>query len=165
MTTEEWNKYFYGHWNFPGARQDEHLAMFPEELPRRLIKMFSFAGETVLDPFLGSGTTSLAAMHLGRNSVGIEKNPAFVDVIRKKLGAEQSDMLNPCEIEYATASPLEDNEIAALLERQPYLFRDPIALSLQTDPRAKTYGSVIGVEGNEEGQAAQAACHGVGERD
>jgi site-specific DNA-methyltransferase (adenine-specific) len=61
LTTEEWNTYFAGHWNFGGEKQDKHLAMFPEELPRRLIRMFTFVGDTVLDPFLGSGTTSLAA--------------------------------------------------------------------------------------------------------
>jgi len=67
LTTEEWNTYFQGHWQFGGARQNAHIAMFPEELPRRLIRMFSFAGETVLDPFAGSGTTSLAARNLDRN--------------------------------------------------------------------------------------------------
>ena len=56
LTNEEWNTYFNGHWYFNGARQDQHLAMFPEELPHRLIKMFSFVGDTVLDPLLGSGT-------------------------------------------------------------------------------------------------------------
>ncbi|MCZ7613573.1 MAG: site-specific DNA-methyltransferase [Ignavibacteriaceae bacterium] len=61
MTIEEWNTYFQGHWNFTGVRQDNHLAMFPEELPKRLIKMFSFVGDNILDPFLGSGTTTLAA--------------------------------------------------------------------------------------------------------
>lgn len=57
-TKEEWNTYFASHWTFGGAKQDGHIAMFPEELPARLIKMFSFAGETVLDPFMGSGTTA-----------------------------------------------------------------------------------------------------------
>ena len=61
LTTDEWNTYFSGHWNFAGERQDKHLAMFPEELPRRLIRMFSFIGDTVLDPFLSGRTTSLAA--------------------------------------------------------------------------------------------------------
>jgi site-specific DNA-methyltransferase (adenine-specific) len=51
--------------------------MFPEELPNRLIKMFSFVGETILDPFLGSGTTALAAKNLDRNSFGFEINPEF----------------------------------------------------------------------------------------
>ncbi|MDH4222065.1 MAG: DNA methyltransferase, partial [candidate division Zixibacteria bacterium] len=45
LTQKEWNQYFTGHWNFPGEKQDKHLAMFPEELPRRLIKMFSFVGD------------------------------------------------------------------------------------------------------------------------
>ena len=86
MTLQEWNSYFSGHWNFPGQRQDLHLAAFPEELPRRLIKMFSFDGETVLDPFLGSGTTSVAAARLGRESVGYEVNPDYGSVIRERLG-------------------------------------------------------------------------------
>ena len=85
LTTKEWNEYFYGHWNFTGVRQDEHLAMFPEELPRRLIRMFSFVGETVLDPFLGSGTTSRAALNLERRSVGYEINPEFESIIRDKV--------------------------------------------------------------------------------
>ena len=67
MTKEEWNQYFTGHRNFPGEKQGKHLAMFPEELPGRLIKMFSFVGDSVLDPFLGSGTTSLATRNLSRN--------------------------------------------------------------------------------------------------
>ena len=75
LTTEEWNQYFAGHWNIPGERQDKHLAMFPEEIPRRLIRMFTFVGDTVLDPFLGSGTTCLAARNLQRNSIGYEINP------------------------------------------------------------------------------------------
>jgi site-specific DNA-methyltransferase (adenine-specific) len=85
LTKEEWNQYFTGHWNFSGERQDKHLAMFPVELPRRLIKMFSFVGDTVLDPFLGSGTTSLAAKQLQRHSVGYEINQEFQPIIERKL--------------------------------------------------------------------------------
>jgi hypothetical protein len=60
--------------------------MFPEELPRRLIKMFTFVGDTVLDPFLGSGTTVKAALDLARNAVGYEINPDFLEAIPKKIG-------------------------------------------------------------------------------
>ncbi len=89
LTTEEWNTYFSGHWNFAGEKQgDGHLAMFPMELPRRLIKMFSFAGETVLDPFMGSGTTLRAAMELGRQGIGYEINREFLSAIQKRLGVE-----------------------------------------------------------------------------
>ncbi len=94
MTVEEWNELFSGHWNFSGAKQDNHLAMFPEELPRRLIKMFAFAGEVVLDPFLGSGTTTLAARNLGRHSIGYEINPEFLPIIRKKVGADEKTLFD-----------------------------------------------------------------------
>ncbi len=86
LTKEEWKEYFYGHWYFGGARQIEHEAMFPEELPRRIIKMFTFVGETVLDPFLGSGTTVKVALDLNRNAIGYEINENFLDIIKKKIG-------------------------------------------------------------------------------
>lgn len=69
-----------------------HIAMFPEELPKRLIKMFSFAGETVFDPFASSSTTSLAAKNLGRNSIGYEINKNFEPIIRDKLGVDQFNL-------------------------------------------------------------------------
>lgn len=68
----EWRELFAGHWRFPGAHQRNHPAPFPEELPRRIIRMFTFPGDLVLDPFLGSGTTIRAADRLGRSSVGYE---------------------------------------------------------------------------------------------
>lgn len=86
MTRDEWKEFFSGHWTFGGERQINHEAMFPEELPRRLIRMFSFPGETVLDPFLGSGTTVKVALELGRNGIGYEIQPGFVPIIREKLG-------------------------------------------------------------------------------
>ena len=90
LTKEEWKEYFSGHWYFGGARQIGHEAMFPEELPRRIIKMFSFVGETVLDPFLGSGTTIKVALELNRNAVGYEINEDFLDIIREKVGLKGS---------------------------------------------------------------------------
>jgi modification methylase len=78
LTKEEWKTFFSGHWNIGGARKRGHEAPFPEEVPRRLIRMFSFVGDTVLDPFMGTGTTARAALALGRNCVGYEINPAYV---------------------------------------------------------------------------------------
>ena len=72
IPTPEWKELFNGHWNFTGDRQTEHPAPFPEELPRRLIRMFSFTGDTVLDPFLGRGTTMKAAKQMDRSCVGYE---------------------------------------------------------------------------------------------
>ncbi len=70
-----------------GERLEKGIAAFPEEIPRRLVKLYSYYGETVLDPFLGSGTTAKVAMDLGRNSWGYEINGGLESVIRKKLAS------------------------------------------------------------------------------
>lgn len=140
MTNQEWNTFFAGHWNFSGARQDNHIAMFPEELPRRLIKMFAFVGDTVLDPFLGSGTTSLAARNLNRNSVGYEINQDFIPVIREKLDVNQTD-LSGTTYEFLTDNSVCDcdNEIRKL----PYIFHDPQGFDKKVDPKKRHFGSKI----------------------
>jgi len=86
LTKEQRSVWFRGVWDdlFPD-RQNGHVAMFPVELPRRLIRMYTYVGETVLDPFLGSGTTARAALLEGRNSIGYELNPEFTDLIRAKV--------------------------------------------------------------------------------
>lgn len=86
LSKQERLKWFRGIWeDVPPERQQGHVAMFPVELPRRLIKMYSFWGETVLDPFMGSGTTALAAALEGRHSVGYEINPEFAPLFIQKL--------------------------------------------------------------------------------
>lgn len=114
LTKEEWREYFSGHWNFPGVRQIGHKAMFPEELPKRLIKMFSFVGETILDPFLGSGTTALAAKNLGRNSIGYEINPEFITYIKQKLQVDQHDLFGT-EYEFVEQK---NNKVTAFNNRE-----------------------------------------------
>ena len=141
MTGEEWNTFFAGHWNFTGARQGNHIAMFPEELPKRLIKMFSFIGETVIDPFAGSGTTSLAAKNLDRNSVGFEINTEFFPVIKEKIGAVQQD-INGTTYEFLrqklTAINFEDDIL-----QLPYIFKDPHKLDKKIDVKKLQFGSKI----------------------
>ncbi|MHA1438158.1 MAG: DNA-methyltransferase [Promethearchaeota archaeon] len=85
ISLSEWKKWYTGHWRFSGVLQKEHIAMFPEELPYRLIRMFSFIGDTVLDPFLGSGTTLKVAKSLFRKGIGYEINSAFKDTIDTKI--------------------------------------------------------------------------------
>jgi DNA modification methylase len=74
-------------WDFApaSAKQENHPAPFPEELPRRCIRLYSFVGDTVLDPFAGSGTTLKVARELSRNSIGYEINPEFESLIREKV--------------------------------------------------------------------------------
>ena len=141
MTKEEWKQYFSGHWNFGGARQDGHIAMFPEELPKRLIKMFSFKGETVLDPFMGSGTTALAAKNLYRNSVGYEINRDFFPIIKNKL---KSDELNLENIEYNFKKQVSiKNDFTKAVQKLPYIFKDFYAFDKKIDPKKLQFGSKI----------------------
>ena len=142
LTIEEWNTYFYGHWNFPGEKQGKHLAMFPEELPRRLIKMFAFVGDTVLDPFLGSGTTALAARNLGRNSVGYEINEDFRPIIEEKLGLHSTLDFGEAELSLITQAGRQ-TDFAAAIRKLPYVFTDPLKFDKQIDPRTLRFGSKI----------------------
>jgi DNA modification methylase len=143
LTTEEWNTYFSGHWNFTGEKQDKHLAMFPEELPRRLIRMFSFVGNTVLDPFLGSGTTSLAARNLDRNSVGYEINPEFVPIIKQKLKVSEQDIFERATYEFVNQKEI-DSDFSSRIQSLPYRFCDPHNFNKKVDPRKMKFGSKIG---------------------
>ncbi len=142
LTQEEWNQYFTGHWNFPGEKQDTHLAMFPEELPRRLIKMFSFVGDTVLDPFLGSGTTTLAAKNLNRNSIGYEINDDFLPIIKEKLGIKQSTIFQDVTFEIIKQEGAKLN-FKEEIKKLPYIFKDPIKFDKKVDPRKLRFGSKI----------------------
>jgi site-specific DNA-methyltransferase (adenine-specific) len=142
LTPDEWDKFFAGHWNFPGEKQDGHLAMFPEELPRRLIKMFSFVGDIVLDPFLGSGTTSLAAKNLNRNSIGYEINEDFLPTIKEKLGIRENAFFKDATLEIIKQEePTID--FKEEIKRLPYIFKDPIKFDKKIDPRKLRFGSKI----------------------
>lgn len=142
MTTEEWNTYFNGHWYIKGARQDKHLAMFPEELPKRLIKMFSFVGENVLDPFLGSGTTALAAKNMGRNSVGYEINPDFIPLIENKLNSNNDLLQNNVRVDFVVQTPKNDN-FQERIQESPFVFEDPHQLNKKIDIKSLGFGSKI----------------------
>ena len=85
IALSEWKKWYTGHWRFPGIVQKEHIAMFPEELPYRIIRMFSFIGDTILDPFVGSGTTLKVAKSLFRKGIGYELNQSFKTIIENKI--------------------------------------------------------------------------------
>lgn len=141
MTADEWNTYFAGHWNFSGARQIGHIAMFPEELPRRLIRMFSFVGETILDPFAGSGTTALAAKNTNRNSVGFEINSEFIPIIKEKLEVHQKDM-HGTSYEF-TKQQATTTDFEMEIQKLPYIFKDPHVLDKKIDVKKLQFGSKI----------------------
>ncbi len=139
MTKEEWSQYFSSHWNFNGVKQMGHIAMFPEELPKRLIKMFSFVGETVLDPFCGSGTTSLAAKNLGRNSIGYEINKEFAPIIREKLCSKKLSIDDNSKVSFC-----EDKlGVNKTFDGLPYIFNDPHKMDKKVDVKKLQFGSKI----------------------
>ena len=140
LTTEEWKEYFSGHWNFGGAKQNGHIAMFPEELPKRLIKMFAFKGETVLDPFMGSGTTNLAARNLERNSIGYEINPEFIEIAKQKLNTNQADTSGTT---YKFLTDKINIDLKKEFENLPYRFVDFHKLDKKIDPKKLQFGSKI----------------------
>ena len=90
------NKWYMTLWEMtnvlPGSPLEKDIAAFPEELPYRAIKLFSYADEVVLDPFAGSGTTMKVARGLGRNSIGIEMKTSLAPVIREKTGFQDGQL-------------------------------------------------------------------------
>jgi DNA modification methylase len=100
ISKDEYNKWFQQFWNLSGASTKRHPAPFPEELAYRLVRMFSFVGDTVVDPFCGSGTTMVAAMKAGRNSIGIEIDPEYCKMAEDRLRKENSDMFSTATLKF-----------------------------------------------------------------
>jgi site-specific DNA-methyltransferase (adenine-specific) len=142
IAREQWNTYFNGHWTFPGEKQTKHIAAYPLELPERLIKMFTFVGETVLDPFLGSGTTSLAAQNLNRNSIGYEINEGFIPIIKERLKVGQY-LYSTSKHTVENAPPPGTSGFKEKIAALPYIFKDPLAVSLKVNPKRVRFGSTI----------------------
>jgi site-specific DNA-methyltransferase (adenine-specific) len=100
ISKEEYGKWFQQFWNITGASTREHPAPFPLELAYRLVRMFSFSGDTVIDPFCGTGTTMVAAMKAGRNSIGIDVDPEYCKMAEERLRKENSDMFSSATLEF-----------------------------------------------------------------
>ena len=142
LSLDEWNEYFSSHWTFSGAKQNRHIAVFPEELPKRLIKMFSFVGDTILDPFMGSGTTAIAALNQNRNSIGYEINIDFRLFYKEKVVDATTN--SHCRFEFHIDNSVIPTE--TLIKELPYQFVDVHQFSASTDIKANTYGSKIEID-------------------
>jgi len=95
---KDFNKWFRQIWNITGASTRTHPAPFPLELASRLVRMFSFANDTVLDPFCGTGTTMIAAIRYGRNSIGIDIDPEYCRMAASYLKKESSNLFMNIEL-------------------------------------------------------------------
>lgn len=95
LSAANYQKWFQQIWTgVTGASTRQHPAPYPEELAERLIRMFSFVGDTVLDPFLGTGTTTVAAAKWGRNSIGTEVDPEYFALARKRIERETAGLFS-----------------------------------------------------------------------
>jgi DNA modification methylase len=104
ISKKEFDAWFQQIWNITGASTKHHPAPFPLELPLRLVRMFSFTGDTVLDPFCGSGTTLVAALKTGRNSIGVEIEPEYCRMAARYLKAENSDLFASARLIFEKAT-------------------------------------------------------------
>lgn len=112
---KDYDAWFRQIWDITGASTRQHPAPFPYDLAYRLVRMFSFAGDTVLDPFLGSGTTMLAAMRTERNSIGVEIDPEYCRIAANKLGEEASSFFSNAHLHYEKMQ-LDSNGLMVLRE-------------------------------------------------
>ena len=99
ISADRHREWFRQIWTFPGASTRHHPAPYPLELAVRLVRMFSFVGDTVLDPFLGTGTTSVAAARTGRNSVGVEVDGEYVEQARSRFQHETGGLFGRQRLE------------------------------------------------------------------
>lgn len=107
---KDYDAWFQQFWHITGASTRKHPAPFPEELAHRLVRMFSFWGDTVLDPFCGSGTTMLAVMKAGRNSIGLEIDTQYLDMALKRLERESQSLFNNCVLSLERWVPVAPRE-------------------------------------------------------
>ena len=112
---KEFNVWFQQFWQIPGASTRNHPAPFPYELAYRLVRMFSFVGDTVLDPFCGTGTTMLAAMKTQRNSIGVEIDPSYCKMALARLRQEKDGLFAQANLEFRTSRETAGRSAAAAL--------------------------------------------------
>jgi len=109
ISKADYDKWFQQFWHISGASTREHPAPFPLELAHRLVQMFSFWGDTVLDPFAGTGTTMLAAMKAHRNSIGVEIDSVYCKLIMKRLSREAQTLFEDSKVEFVKASDQQES--------------------------------------------------------
>jgi len=116
---KDFDRWFQQIWNLPGASLKHHPAPFPLELASRLVRMFSFVGDTVLDPFCGTGTTMVAAFKHQRNSIGVEIDPEYCRMAARYLKAESSNLFSKAELIFEKVFP---EERARMVKEDPALY-------------------------------------------
>jgi len=123
LTKEEWREYTKTVWTIANTSHPDHPAVFPVEIPHRLIKLFSFWGETVLDPFGGVGTTAEAAVPLGRKVICVDQNKSYVSETQEKINSEfngKADLLDAVHGDARDLGFIDDDSVGLIVTSPPY---------------------------------------------
>lgn len=124
LTKEEWREFTKTVWSIANVSDSDHPAVFPEELPLRLIKLFSFWGETILDPFGGIGTSAAVALQNGRSAISVDQSKKYVSIAKKRCEDITSENSNAhAEFIHGDSRKmdfLEDNSISLIVTSPPY---------------------------------------------
>jgi len=138
-------------WELPteSATRVGHPAPFPVELPRRLIDLFTYEGDVVLDPFMGSGSTAVAAVRTGRRYLGFDTDQAYIDTATRRI-AEEVDRLDPVRVRLPAVRPTDDEDALARTVREGRQAKDYAAALLErcgfVDVRADVKQRELGIE-------------------
>jgi modification methylase len=127
IAKEDFDQWFQQFWSITGASTKKHPAPFPLELALRAVQMFSFVGDTVLDPFCGTGTTLVAALKTGRNSIGVEIDREYCRLAAIRLQEENEPLFGKAKLQFEIQNPLssetpivaEDESIYSVKQRRP----------------------------------------------
>jgi site-specific DNA-methyltransferase (adenine-specific) len=123
VTKDEWREYTKTVWHIANVSDPDHPAVFPPEIPRRLIKLFSLHGEFVLDPFAGIGTTARIALEEGRSAVAVEQNAEYVERIQRDCSQIQIDAEGDLDVIHGDARDLGavgDDSVGLAITSPPY---------------------------------------------
>ena len=124
LTKEEWREFTKTVWVIPNTRREDHPAVFPEEIPHRLIKLFSYYDDIVLDPFAGTGTTARVSLRLGRRATCVDQNENYVRTIKKECRTEDGSLdghsLNVFHADSKDMRFIEDASVGLVVTSPPY---------------------------------------------
>ena len=118
ISKKDFREWFQQFWNMSGASTRRHPAPFPLGLASRLVRMFSFYGDTVLDPFVGTGTTMVAALRANRNSIGLDIDAEYCRMAAKRLQAETVNLFNNARLVFQKSTVDNKDGSIALREEQ-----------------------------------------------
>lgn len=149
LTKEEWREYTKTVWTIANTSRADHPAVFPAEIPLRLTKLFSFYGETVLDPFAGSGTTARTVIPLGRRAICVDQNAGYVRTIKKecsKLHNGHEPEFEPLQAVCADSRDMnfvQDDSVGLVVTSPPYWDKADYGSSNKNLGKIKNYATFL----------------------